>query len=406
MYDWRRVDRTQSSAPLWFAADAVVTVMFVWITVESLRSDAYVDQFGAVTGWGWALAISPTLLLSVRRLAPATALVVATALYMIASGFQGDTNAPLAIPFFTYSVGLTRPPRTSAWMVGLAAIAASSGTLYGPGDLEILTIPVWLMLFAIGWLIALSIRHNQSRATNLAVEAASLRAERSLVAEQAAEEERARIARELHDAVGHAVNVIVLHAGAARMAASEQSALDALREIEQVGRSALQDLDHMLGLLHHGVQDAAPLEPAHGADDIEGLVKDLNAAGVDVHFDNRCGRRMAGSLGRLQSAAVYRIVQEALTNAVKHAGRARIDVTVACEGPAIEICVEDDGVGASAATPAGGGRGIAGMKERAEVLGGSLEARAVEGAGFRVQARIPRGHHAVPDGATDATVAQ
>ncbi len=236
--DWLRPDRRQSRHPGWLAGDVALAAVFVWITVESLTSNAYVDEFGTVEGLGWWLAVSPTLLLPLRRFAPVTVLAVATGLYMLASASQGDTNALLAVPFFTYSVGITRPAEASGAIVALAAVLLSTVVLYGPGDPEWLALPVTTMLVGSGWLVALSIRHNQMRANRLASEALALRHEQERVAERAVADERVRIARELHDAVGHAVNVMVLHAGAARLATDDPRTVASLREIEHTGRAA------------------------------------------------------------------------------------------------------------------------------------------------------------------------
>jgi signal transduction histidine kinase len=387
---WLRPDRAQRREPIWFVTDALVAVIFVWITVESLRSTAYIDEFGPVEGWAWLLAISPTLLLPLRRLAPVSMLAASTALYMIISAFQGDSNAPLAIPFFAYSVGLTRSTWVSGAMVGCAAAAMSTSVFYGPGDPILVVVPLTFMLFAIGWLVAVSIRYNQARAGALADEAAALRDEQAGIAAQAVADERARIARELHDAVGHAVNVIVMRAGAARLAATDETTVESLREIENVGRSALTDLDHMLGLLQDQGATPAPLEPARSTGDIARLVEETRAGGADVYFHDRCDGGIDLTLERPSAAAAYRIVQEALTNALKHAGPARIDVTIACTDRHLEVSVVDDGRGSAAPVVRGGGRGIAGMTERAHVLGGRLKAEPRPTGGFEVVAQIPR----------------
>ena len=380
-------DRRQSRGLKWLAADALVAGLFIWITVESLRSSAYIDEYGRIEGLGWLLAISPTLLLFIRRLVPLTAMVGATLLYMVASAFQGDSNAPLAVPLFSYSVAMSRPANVSAWLVGAAAAAMSLSIFYGPGDPTAILIPILIGLFAIGWLVATSIRANQARAELLAVEASNARAESARVAREAVDEERARIARELHDAVGHAVNVIVMQAGAARLSATDSQAIDSLRQIEQVGRDALSDLDQMLGLLHEDGASAASLEPARTLGDIEQLVENLRSTGSDVHLHNRC--EDATNATRQIGIAAYRIVQEALTNAMKHAGPARIEVTIECSDDHIEVAVVDDGLGA-AALQRDGGRGIAGMAERARLLGGDLTAQPLTDGGFQVVARLPR----------------
>lgn len=383
-------DRRQSRQPQWLVADAFVALFFVWITVESLRSTAYVAEYGRIEGLGWVLAISPTLLLVVRRHAPLSAMVGATLLYMVASAFQGDSNAPLAVPLFSYSVGMTRPVNVSVWLVGAAAIAMSLSVFYGPGDPVALSVPVVITLFAVGWLVAVSIRNNQTRAERFAVAAETARAESVQVAETAVAEERARIARELHDAVGHAVNVMVMQAGAARLTTSDDRVIESLRKIEQVGRSALTDLDNMLGLLHDDATSAAPLEPTRTIADIVRLVENMKATGADIHMKSQCTDLADQSPGDHIGAAAYRIVQEALTNAVKHAGPARIEVTISCTDDHVRVVVVDDGLGAAAPQVPGGGRGIVGMTERAKVLGGQLIARPQESGGFRVEALLPR----------------
>jgi signal transduction histidine kinase len=390
MLEWLRPDRRQDRSAAMIATDAVVTLVFLWITVESLRSTTFIEEYGRVEGAGWLLAVSPTALLLVRRLAPATTMFAATALLMLASVFWGDSNAPLAIPFFAYSVGLTRPANTSAWMIGVAALALAMRVLYGPGDPILLAVPVTLMLYAIGWLVAVSIRRNQERAGRFATEAQELRIHSSEIAEQAVADERARIARELHDAVGHAVNLMVMQAGAIRLTTRDARVAQALRELEDVGRSALTDLDRMLGLLRSPEGNPAPLEPARTTADIAKLIDEARRSGVDVHLHNRCDDAMGEAMERPAGAAAYRIVQEALTNAIKHAGPARIDVTIACTERNVEVTVADNGRGIRANAAPGGGRGIVGMTERAHVLGGTLTAGPLAEGGFQVNARIPR----------------
>ncbi len=384
MSGWTRGDASRRL--WWFATDAVLAGLFTWITVVSLRSTAYVDQYGAVEGAGWLLALAPNALLLVRRVVPVTALVSATALYLAASATQGDSNAPLAIPFFAYSVAVTRPIRVSGSIVGAAALALSTATFYGPGDPDPLVIVVWFLLFGLGWLIGVTIRRNQARAEVLTQTVDDLEAQQAQIAATAIADERSRIARELHDAVGHAVNVMVLQAGAARLSNQPDKAFEALREIEDLGRSALTDLDQMLGLLHD--DDVADRSPAKGIAEIPAMAAELQSLGADITLHDRCDR----PVGRHVGAAAYRIVQEALTNALKHARTAHIDVSLSCTATHLEVSVVDDGSGHPPERTSGGGRGIIGMTERAKVLGGHLTAGPVDGGGFRVRASLPLGH--------------
>jgi signal transduction histidine kinase len=363
--------------------DALVAALFTWITVVSLRSGAYVDEYGAVEGAGWLLALSPNALLLVRRHAPVAALGAATGLYLLASATQGDSNAPLAIPFFAYSVGLTRPPRVSATIVAAAALALSTATFYGPGDPDALVIVVWFVLFGGGWAVAVSVRSSQDRAERLGRAVDDLEASQARIAAGAVAEERARIARELHDAVGHAVNVMVLQAGAARLSHQPDKAFLALAEIEKLGRSALTDLDHLLGLLDES--DAPIRGAAKTSADIATMVEEMRTAGADITLRDDC----QSPVGRHVGAAAYRIVQEALTNALKHAGVAHVQVTLSCTATHLHLLVADDGRVPPATGSVGGGRGIVGMTERAKVLGGRLTAGPAEGGGFSVHAVLP-----------------
>jgi signal transduction histidine kinase len=201
-------------------------------------------------------------------------------------------------------------------------------------------------------------------------------------------EEQARIARELHDVIAHSVSVIVVQAAAADDVFDERpdQARAALRSIEASGREALGELRRLLSRVAPG-DDDAPAPPQPGLQRLDELVAPLRAAGlaVEVH----------GDLGAVAVAAgvdlsAYRIVQEALTNTLRHAGATRAEITVRSADGALELDVVDDGRGGGAASTQGGGRGIAGMRERAAMLGGTLEAGPLpDGGGFRVHARLP-----------------
>ncbi|WP_188194405.1 sensor histidine kinase [Nonomuraea sp. SYSU D8015] len=216
------------------------------------------------------------------------------------------------------------------------------------------------------------------------------------MAAQAVMEERLRIARELHDVVTHSVGLIAVKAGVANhvMATKPEEAQDALRVIETASRGALVEMRHLLGVL----RSAEPPErgPAPGLAGLEGLVRQARSAGVEVHCDFRIGR-LGGDGVRLPEGvelAVYRIVQEALTNVVKHAAPARCSVSVVADedGRAVRIEVVDDGPGRRALPPVeGAGHGLIGMRERVMMYGGTFEAGRLPGRGFRVFARLPYG---------------
>ncbi|MGC9536766.1 sensor histidine kinase [Streptomyces sp. UG1] len=227
-----------------------------------------------------------------------------------------------------------------------------------------------------------------------------LRAERAvrLRQEQAAEarrivaEERTHIARELHDVVAHRVSMMTVQAGAARMVAAEdpQGALEAMAAVEEAGRQALDELRHLLGVLRPEAERGG-LGPQAGLADLPRLVAEVREAGLDVSVTG--GVRLP--LPARVDLSAYRIVQEALTNVLKHSGPGtRTEVHLRGEGDGVTIEVLDDGRGVgvpsvSAAHDGLPGHGIVGMRERAVLLGGSLDARPRPGGGFRLVARLP-----------------
>ncbi|MEQ8718656.1 MAG: sensor histidine kinase [Acidimicrobiales bacterium] len=385
-----RTDRDVNREPVWLTADAVVALALGFLTVSQMTSDAAVAEFGEVEGLGWVLVLGPTALLLVRRVVPATALAAAAVLYLLAGVDHVEGNALLAASFLAYTVAVTRPVRDSATITAAAAVPVSLTAFYGPGGIDPLVVPVSLFFFGIGWVVGVQVRKSQIRQHELAEKAEATREEVAEIARRAVADERLRIARDLHDAVGHAVNVMVMQAGAARLASRDERTAQSLHDIERVGRSALSDLDRMLGLLDRSDGDGVPLEPTHGLADIARLVEGVRATGADVHLADGCSGVIDPAIERPIGAAAYRIVQEALTNAVKHAGPARIEVSLRCDDDEIVVSVADNGRGAAAAPTGVGGRGIVGMKERVSVLGGRLSAQPRVGGGFAVTAHLPR----------------
>ncbi len=204
----------------------------------------------------------------------------------------------------------------------------------------------------------------------------------------AAAAERARIAREMHDVVAHTLSVVVAQADGGRFAASTdpEAAGNTLGTIAEVGRSALSEMRALLGLLRDSDEDAA-LGPQPSLDDVPTLVAATRAGGLDVSFVTT-GTPRPLPIGA--GLAVYRIAQEALTNVLKHAGpKPRAFVQLTWEDSAVVLTVSDDGRGA-AARDDGDGHGLAGMRERAAVFGGTLSAGPRAGGGYLVRATLPR----------------
>ncbi|GAB3883088.1 hypothetical protein GCM10027612_14570 [Microbispora bryophytorum subsp. camponoti] len=209
---------------------------------------------------------------------------------------------------------------------------------------------------------------------------------------RAVAEERSRIAAELHDVVTHNVSVMVIQAGAARkvMDVEPEQSKQALLAIESGGRAAMAELRNVMGLLAgpggerlDGPSDG--LEPQPGLDQLDALVERVRAAGVPVRVEVS----PPGPLPPGIDLAAYRVVQEALTNTIKHAAGAAASVTIGHDGDWLEIEVTDTGGARSAGTQAGGGRGLIGLRERLAVYGGSLDAGRIPEGGFRIKARVP-----------------
>jgi signal transduction histidine kinase len=199
--------------------------------------------------------------------------------------------------------------------------------------------------------------------------------------------ERARIARELHDVVTHSVSVMVLQAAAARkiMRRDERRSWALLESVEESGRSALEELRHFLGLLSD--QDGDPPRSQPGVTEIPALIEHVREAGVDVTL---CVEGQPCVLPTDVAGAVYRIVQEALTNVLKHAGGAPSRVIVRWSDGALELEIVDHGPRqGDARCDASAGRGLAGMRERAAMCGGTLEAHPCADRGYVVRARVP-----------------
>jgi signal transduction histidine kinase len=209
--------------------------------------------------------------------------------------------------------------------------------------------------------------------------------ERDVAAREAVVEERARIARELHDAIAHNVSLMVVQAGAERRVLDSEatSTKEVLQTIEQVGRGALTEMRRLVGMLRSGEADA--LAPQPSLADLPRLVAQVREAGLSVELTVEGDQREL-PLGIELSA--YRIVQEALTNALKHAGDANASVRVSYSSDQLELEIADDGAGAPAPV-AGGGHGLAGMRERVALYGGRLDAGRRAERGFTVRVVLP-----------------
>jgi signal transduction histidine kinase len=291
----------------------------------------------------------------------------------------------VALLIASYSAGrhLTTRRAVLALAVALAGIVAVS--LIEDGTMDIV-FPAIFFGWA-PWLAGRILRSRTLLARELQERALRLEADRGQAAVRAVLDERRRIARELHDVVAHSMSVMVIQAGAGRrLAAVEpERAAECAALVERVGRDTLSELRRLIGVM--GRPEDRPLEPQPGLARVGELVERARASGLPVEL--RVHGEPAGLPAGIDVAG-YRIVQEALTNVLRHAGPARARVVIRYESDRLELEVSDDGRGRPERPESGlGGHGLVGMRERATVCGGDLTADPIAGGGFRVHARLP-----------------
>ena len=295
----------------------------------------------------------------------------------------------LSILIYVYSVAALRPRRVS--LAGLAATEVMLALVFlarprALGDRS--TLVADCVIVAAAWWLGDGTRRRHEAVTAARERAAELERAREELARRAVVEERLRIARELHDVVAHSMSIIAVQSGVGAHVLDSQpeEARKALAAVEATSRQALTEMRRLLGVLRQEAEPSGSLAPSPGLAEVDALAADVARAGarVEVRIE---GTRPELPLGLDLSA--YRIVQEALTNVVRHAGPATARVRIRYAPDTVDIEVVDDGRGAG--TGRGDGHGIAGMRERAALYGGSLDAGPLPGGGFRVAARLPVG---------------
>jgi signal transduction histidine kinase len=267
-----------------------------------------------------------------------------------------------------------------AIVLGGTAIIVFNKPAHSAG--ELVFIP---LVFGICWLAGFALRTRAEEAEAAEVRAAQAERERESSARVAVAEERARIARELHDVVAHAVSVMVLHVGAVRHKLPDTLAddADALQGVEETGRTALAEMRRLLGAMRRD-DDSLELGPQPSLDSLDSLAAGVESAGLPVRL------HVEGEQFRLPRAidlSAYRIVQEGLTNALKHARAGHADVTVRYRADELQIEVRDDGPGSASSD--GHGHGLVGIRERVKIYGGEMSAGTAPEGGFVLSARLP-----------------
>lgn len=374
---WARARQRLQRVPHW-VIDAAVGTLIVVGAVLTTGGDS-VSEFKDRDAVAWVLILASTLPYYVRRRAPFTVFVVSATAISVLMLLDYDPGAlPLSLFVGSYSVAAFRPVRvTLAAAVVLAVLLVilfvGDTPEFGAGEL-VTSAAAFGAALLLGW--TMQTRGQHIDALEHGQEEAALRA---------AADERLRIAQELHDIVAHSLGVIAVQAGVG-MHVVDTDAAEARRALENISRtsrSSLAEIRRLLGVLRNA--DGTPAyTPAPGLADLPRLTREVADAGlpVDVSVDGDLDRVPPGV-----GLAAYRIVQEALTNTLRHARANRARVHLDNTSGALLIEVTDDGHGANGA-PAGG-HGLVGMRERVAVYGGSLDAGPARGGGFRVTARLP-----------------
>ncbi|MFC4147728.1 sensor histidine kinase [Micromonospora mangrovi] len=363
----------------------LLEVLFILLTPREF----WPARLPAALGWS-ALGAAPVAL---RRVAPWPAVGAAVATLAVPALLgHAPTTQSLTFVVLTYTMAAHRSARPAVLATVLLWVPVAVTNAVAPmeGPLEIGTAYLVLnnaltatVAYAVGRAV-----HARRQSTQVLRERARVaeRTQRAL-AEQAVADERRRIARELHDVVAHHVSVMgVLATGARRVLRRDPDAADgAIATIEDTSRATLRELRRLLDVLRTEAEPAADLAPQPGLAGIESLVEQVREAGLPVAL------QVDGTPGPMEQGValtVYRIVQEALTNALKHAGTATASVRLGFADGDVTVVVDDTGRGPAPA-PDRVGHGLVGMRERVALYGGSLRTGARPGGGFRVSARIP-----------------
>jgi signal transduction histidine kinase len=369
------------------AIAAVMLLLAILALADHRPSEPKVDL------WAYVLVVVGMGALAWRRANPVAVLVLATAaaVTMSSLGYE-EAGLPIAALFAFYSVAANSPRRVR--LIGFLVLVAAMGILLVSDDADFDNADAVrnALGFSLVWIIGESVRSRRERLATAEERAALLERDRDANARQAVSSERLRIAQELHDVVAHAMSVIAVQSGMGAHVIDTQpdEAKKALQAIETTSRRALDELRRMLGVLREEGDRGGALAPAPRLEDVEELIQSVRAAGVPVelHWDGLTRDVMPPDSVMLNR---YRILQEALTNVLKHAGAASVVITIVERPGETTIEIIDDGRGL-AADPSvrghSGGHGLLGMRERVALFGGSLEAGPRPGGGYRVFATL------------------
>ncbi|HUD36725.1 MAG TPA: histidine kinase [Streptosporangiaceae bacterium] len=396
-----RLRRPWSAHPV--AVDCASVALIAVAQIAIFRQLAHLR---GVSHWEGAVIFAVAVLpAAFRRRLPRTALALVAAGGIGMTVISGTTVLPLAVTFVMYVIPLRFARREALWLLAGALLVTSIPLTasahfhdHAAGDAGRLLL-VNALLITAAWLLGYTVRQQRAYTASLHEQAERRLREQLAEARRARSEERLQIARELHDVVAHSMSLIAVQAGVANyvIGARPQEAERALSSIEQTSRGALREMRALLGVLRadgDGTRQAlgGELAPAPGLADLDSLAGRTAEAGVRVELVVS-GSRLSLPAGL--DLAAYRVIQEAITNVIKHAATDSCLVSVAYQADALTLEITDEGRGADGGDgnggsgPSGSGHGIAGMRERVAMYGGEFLAVPVPGHGFLVSARFP-----------------
>ena len=389
---WLTRERTVDGRRAPSILDWLIALVLLAVAVVEIAAGVFPGPVGIAA----AAQLAAILPVAFRRVAPLPAIACSAAVslpYVIAYGTDNGAGGSVAsagmVLLLIYSVG--RETHGRRLMAGAAfslllAVEPVIGRRAAPSDVVVNLI---LLVGTLG--LGMAIRVQTERAIALAVAADRARGEQLAMAQAAVQEERARIARELHDVVAHNVGLIVLQAGGARsvLETDPRRARGALQQVEETGRQTLAEMRHLVGILR--VEEGRNRQPLPRLERVPGLVDEARAAGLTV--DLQVKGVVVGLPAGLELVA-YRLIEEALTNVHKHAPTARAEVRLDYEANGLRVEVSDDGGSSGAAGDVTRdlprlGYGLIGMRERVNLYGGRMQAGPMPVRGFRVEAVLP-----------------
>ena len=374
---------------LWLIDALLATAFLVLVVVGHLSATGNPGaEYRDADALSVLLTIGAAVPYYFRRHAPLAVLLTSEVCVTVLTVREYQTGAAptvLLVGFYTVAAWCNVRDRVIgvvAMAIGLTVVAVAG--IPGANGADV---AFNFVLFAAAYLFGSTMRNRRLYGEQLEERAKSLERDRDEEAKRAVAEERLRIAQDLHDVVAHSMGVIAVQAGVGAhvIDTDREEAKKSLEAISQTSRSTLTEIRRMLGVLRD--DEDATYEPSPGLADLDRLVRDVGSAGLEVAVRNE-GTRTELPPG--VDFTAYRIVQEGLTNVLKHAGRARATVVVGYEDSALRIEIVDDGRGVNGRA-APGGHGLLGMRERVGMFGGSFEAGPRTGGGFRVAVRLPYG---------------